>query len=241
MMADMTSRISPVRAALVAAIVVASALIVIAVWSPWARDPHTAAEILEPVPRTSLTAALLGLPPTTGDAPRYQRNEFGDPWADVDRNGCDTRNDILGRDLTGLSFKPGTGDCVVASGQLRDPYTGKTLSFTRGQGTSELVQIDHVVALADAWRSGAWQWTARQRLGFANDSLNLLAVDGATNRDKGASSADAWLPPNRAFHCEYAARQVAVKNKWGLSVTDMERSSLARVIAGCAPQEIPRE
>ncbi len=235
----MKPRIRPLTVALVVAIVIVLALILLVAWAPWSRQ-RTAAEILDGVPSTPVTEALLALPDSAGSTPKYQRSEFGDAWSDVDRNGCDTRNDILQRDLENLTFKAGTWDCVVASGILRDPYTDQIIDFERGQKTSELVQIDHVVALADAWKSGAWQWSGEQRLEFANDPLNLLAVDGPTNQDKAASSADQWLPPNRAFHCEYAARQIAVKHHWGLGVTDGERSSLAKVIAGCTPQDIPR-
>lgn len=168
-----------------------------------------------------------------GGAPKYDRSEFGPAWADEDHNGCDTRNDILARDLARPSFKEGTHDCVVLKGSLAEFYTGQMIEFQRGQNTSSLVQIDHVVALGDAWRSGAWQWDAASRQSFANDPLNLLAVDGKTNQDKGAASADEWMPPNSAFHCEYARLQVAVKSKWGLSVTQAERTALARALATC--------
>ena len=159
---------------------------------------------------------------------------FGPAWADVDSNGCDTRNDILARDLARPTFKPGTRDCVVLSGTLAEPYTGATIEFQRGDKTSSLVQIDHVVALADAWRSGAWQWDAQHRQEFANDPENLLAVDGQANEDKSASSADQWLPPNTAFRCDYVKRQIAVKNAYGLSVTRAEQDALAEQLSICS-------
>ena len=155
-------------------------------------------------------------------------------WADTDHNGCDTRNDILARDLARPTFKSGTHDCVVLSGTLAEPYTGATIEFQRGDKTSSLVQIDHVVALADAWRSGAWQWEAQRRQEFANDPENLLAVDGAANEDKSASSADQWLPPNTAFRCDYVKRQIAVKNAYGLSVTRAEQDALAEQLSACS-------
>ena len=139
----------------------------------------------------------------------YARDQFGAGWVDVDRNGCDTRNDILRRDLTGDDVKPGTHDCVVLTGMLADPYTGRTIAFRRGAGTSTAVQIDHVVALsrrvADR-RAAAGR--RRQRTAFANDPLNLLAVDGPTNEQKGDGDAATWLPPNKAFRCTYVAHQV---------------------------------
>src|SRR5690606_24700776 len=116
---------------------------------------------------------------------------------DPDRNGCDTRNDVLARDLTGLTFRPGTQDCIVTSGTLQDPYSGTTIDFVRGNDTSTAVQIDHVVALSDAWQKGAQQWDEQTRVRFNNDPLNLLAVDGPLNMQKGDGDTATWLPPHR--------------------------------------------
>jgi hypothetical protein len=129
--------------------------------------------------------------PVTGRAPRtgYTRDEFGPALADVDRNGCDIRNDILARDLTNETLKPGTNNCVVATGTLADKYTGSTINFVRGQDTSSDVQIDHVVPLSDAWQKGAQQPSADQRKELANDPLNLMAADGPTNSAKGDKDA----------------------------------------------------
>ena len=169
----------------------------------------------------------------------YNRDAFGPAWADVDHNGCDTRNDILKRDLARPQFKDGTHDCIVLSGTLAEPYTGTVVDFLRGQDTSSLVQIDHVVALANAWKSGAWAWTGDQRQLFANDPLNLLAVDGPANRDKQAGSADQWLPPNKDFRCDYVSRQIAVKAKWNLTVTQLERDAMTDVLEDCPAQPLP--
>ncbi|MDC4232425.1 HNH endonuclease family protein [Actinomyces sp. B33] len=200
----------------------------------WMGAGGTAVDAL---PDTSTARELKTLPvrgfEEEAAAPDYERDRFGQAWADEDRNGCDTRNDILARDLARPAFKPGTNDCVVVSGALAEPYVGETIEFQRGQDTSGLVQIDHVVALADAWRSGAWRWEGAQRQAFANDPVNLLAVDGQANTDKGAASADLWLPPNRAFRCEYVARQIRVKARWGLSVTGSEKEAMARVLLSC--------
>ncbi|GAB0106536.1 hypothetical protein JMUB6875_55220 [Nocardia sp. JMUB6875] len=184
--------------------------------------------------------AVLDTLPVQGRAPKtgYARNEFGDNWTDdVDvaggHNGCDTRNDILGRDLTDPVFKPGTGDCVVLSGTLTDPYTGKTIEFVRGKNTSNAVQIDHVVALSDAWQTGAQQLSPRERANLANDPRNLLAVDGAANQQKGASDAASWLPSNKSFRCTYVAKQIAVKAAYRLWVTQAEKDAMIRVLDGC--------
>ena len=170
-------------------------------------------------------------PDQAAAVPEYDREAFGQRWADTNHNGCDTRNDILARDLARPTFKPGTHDCIVLTGTLAEPYTGKTIQFERGDKTSSLVQIDHVVALADAWRSGAWQWDEQSRQEFANDPENLLAVDGAANRDK---SADQWLPPNAGFRCDYVKRQIAVKYSYGLSVTESEQDAMATQLATCS-------
>ncbi|WP_456824129.1 HNH endonuclease family protein [Cellulomonas sp. P5_E12] len=165
-----------------------------------------------------------GRAPTTG----YTRERFGQAWADVDRNGCDTRNDVLRRDLVA----PVTEGCVVLSGTLDDPYTGVPIAFARGPSSAD-VQIDHVVALSDAWQTGAQSWTPAQRQAFANDPANLLAVDGPANQDKGAGDAATWLPPNRGYRCVYALRQVRVKASYGLWVTAAERDALDRELGRC--------
>lgn len=173
--------------------------------------------------------------PVKGRAPKtgYSRDEFGPAWSDVDHNGCDTRNDILARDLIDKTFKPGTNNCVVARGTLADKYTGTTIKFMRGQDTSSKVQIDHVVPLSDAWQKGAQQLSQDQREELANDPLNLMAADGPTNAAKGDSDAATWLPPNKAFRCEYVARQTSVKAKYSLWVTQSEHDVIARILDGC--------
>lgn len=198
-----------------------------------AKAPTQAARSLESLPITDNDVKK-----NQTDIPRYKRDQFGTRWADVNHTGCDTRNEILARDLTDVVYKPGTHDCVVLSGKLADPYTGKNIDFVRGQGTSEKVQIDHVVALKDAWVSGAWAWDTPTREQFANDPLNLMAVDGPANQAKSDLSADGWLPDNREFHCRFAVRQVVVKEKWGLSVTSEEKHSLAKVLSQCDDAEV---
>jgi len=162
----------------------------------------------------------------------YSRSKFGPAWADVDRNGCDTRNDILRRDLVSRVLSAGSR-CIVQRGILHDPYTGRTIRFVRGVRTSSAVQIDHVVALAAAWRTGAKGWSARKRLLYANDPVVLLAVDGPTNAKKGDRDASQWLPPRQAFDCRYVAKQIAIKQKWGLWVTRPEDQAMARVLSRC--------
>jgi hypothetical protein len=169
----------------------------------------------------------------------YDRDLFGPAWADVDRNGCDTRNDVLQRDLVDIELRSGTQGCVVETGTFHDPYTGTTIGFERGWDTSILVQVDHVVALADAWQKGAQQWSPATRQVFANDPLNLLASDGDANQAKGAGDTATWLPPNKAFRCEYVARQVAVKTLYELSVTTAEQDAMERVLDTCPDEPLP--
>jgi hypothetical protein len=190
-----------------------------------------------PAPRAADLLETLGVQrrgPKTG----YAREAFGARWSDVDRNGCDTRNDVLNRDLGAKEWRPGTRRCVVVAGVLRDPYTGRQLVFAKAD--AEAVQIDHVVALSDAWQKGAAQWDDARRRAFANDPLNLLAVDGPTNSRKGDGDAATWLPPQRAYRCRYVARQVAVKAKWDLSVTPAEHVAIARVLSRCPQQRVPQ-
>lgn len=160
-----------------------------------------------------LATSVLETLPVKGRAPKtgYSRDQFGAAWADVDHNGCDTRNDILNRDLTNKTYKAGTHNCVVTSGRLVDPYTAAVIDFVRGQSTSAAVQIDHVVALSDAWQKGAQQLIADRRKQLANDPYNLLAVDGPSNQRKSDGDAATWLPANKSFRCSYVARQIGVK------------------------------
>ncbi|SKB65568.1 Protein of unknown function [Arthrobacter sp. 49Tsu3.1M3] len=178
--------------------------------------------------------AQLASIPVKGKAPKtgYSRGQFGPAWSDVDHNGCDTRNDMLRRDLTDVTTKPGTRDCVIASGKLADKYTGKTITFTRGENSAD-VQIDHIIPLSLAWQTGAQQISAAQRLQLANDPLNLMSADGPANQQKSDSSADAWLPANKAFRCEYVARQTAVKAKYKLWMTRPEHDAIAGILATC--------
>ncbi|WP_245852533.1 HNH endonuclease family protein [Blastococcus aggregatus] len=190
--------------------------------------------------QTTALAALAAIE-VKGRAPRtgYDRDLFGSGWVDTDRNGCDTRNDILKRDLTAETFKPGTQNCVVLTGTLADPYSPKTIAFQRGQTTSDDVQIDHVVALSDAWQKGAQQLPEDRRRAFANDPLNLLAVDGPLNMQKGDGDAATWLPPNKSYRCAYVARQVAVKATYDLWMTQAERNAIATVLSACPNEPLP--
>lgn len=164
------------------------------------------------------------------DAPPYDADLFG--WRrDTDHNGCDTRNDVLRRDLTDPRAKPGTHGCKIETGTLESPYSGARVPFVAGSQSG--VDIDHVVAREDAWKSGAHTWTDDRLIAFGNDGLNLLAVESSLNRSHGSRAADEWLPPSDSAHCAYASRQVAVKAKWGLSVTEPERKALVTTLDQC--------
>ena len=166
----------------------------------------------------------------------FDRARFGEPWGDdvnveFGHNGCNTRDDVLRRDLADLQVRPGT--CFAQHGILHDPYTGTTIAFERGPGTSSAVQIDHVVALSDAWYKGARLWDDQRRRDFANDPRNLLAVDGRVNFDKAFRDAASWLPPNAAFRCAFVARQVEVKTDYQLWVSGREKGAMRDVLRGC--------
>jgi hypothetical protein len=173
------------------------------------------------------TLAVKGRAPKTG----YSRSAFGPAWADVDRNGCDTRNDILKRDLTQITFRTKTKDCIVEIGVLADPFSGEIINFQRGVRTSALVQIDHVVALSNAWQTGIFKADLATRKSFANDPLNLLAVKGSLNSQKRDGDAATWLPPNKPFRCDYVSRQVEVKVKYNLWLTRAEKEAILRILS----------
>lgn len=179
--------------------------------------------------------------PVKGRAPKtgYDRDQFGTAWSDVDRNGCDTRNDILRRDLTDLIYKERTGECVLLSGTLVDRYSGEVIYFLRGVKTSSEVQIDHIVALSNAWQTGAFKLTPELRRELANDPLNLFAVKGRLNSQKGDGDAATWLPPRRSFWCTYIAHQIAVKVKYKLWVTSPEKAQMVRILNSCPKQALP--
>lgn len=181
----------------------------------------------------SIGQAIGSLAPTTSERhPSYARDQFGSRWPDVDGNGCDTRNDVLTRDLTAITRS--SDGCTVLTGTLDDPYTGKTIAFTRGAATSADVQIDHIVPLALAWDEGAWKWTAQKREAFANDPANLLAVDGSTNTSKWRSSIAEWLPPADQFHCTYVALYVAVHDKYDLAMSGRDKAEAEKLITSCS-------
>lgn len=188
---------------------------------------------------TEQALATLEKLPVKGRAPKtgYERNLFGSDWGTYD--GCSVRELVLARDMQNPVFD--NDGCRVISGTLQDPYTNKTISFVRGPQTSQAVQIDHVVALSDAWQKGAQQLTPAQRAEFFNDPLNLLAVDGPTNSDKSDADAASWLPPNKAYRCRYVARQIAVKQKYELWVTAAESDAMHRTLQDCPQQQLPIE
>jgi len=191
--------------------------------------------------KAGLAAAVLETLPVKGRAPKtgYTRDQFGQAWADTDRNGCDTRNDILKRDMTSVIYKEKTRDCVVVSGTLVDRYSGETINFVRGNVSSMEVQIDHVVALSNAWQTGAFQLTLAQRTALANDPLNLFAVKGTLNLQKSDGDAATWLPPLKSFRCAYVAQQIAVKAKYSLWVVLPEKAAMVAILAKCPTQTVP--
>lgn len=214
-----------------AVLIAAVALGIVAPAGPAAADPP---------PLVADTLAKLDTLPIKGRAPKtgYERSLFGESWTDdvavaLGHNGCDTRNDILRRDLVDVVLKPGSNGCAVLSGMLNDPYTGTTVEFERGPNTSALVQIDHVVALSDAWQTGAAQLDPFARSNFANDPLNLQTTIGWVNQQKSDGDAATWLPPNKAYRCPFVTRIVDIKSTYNLWVTQAEHDAIASVLAQC--------
>lgn len=209
--------------------IVAIAALFVWVYSQWQTQEAPAPEEF-PETATEVVAMLEDLPVADKIEGVYDRSAFGSAWKDVDGNGCDTRNDILARDLTNIVYQDGS-DCVIESGFIVDPYTLDEINFVRGDGN--LVDIDHIVALSEAAESGAMELSTEDREAIANDPVNLLAVDAGANRQKGDKSADEWLPSNVDFHCDYVSSQILVKDKYGLSVSAAEKSTMLEVLAGC--------
>ena len=214
--------------------------------SPYSAQPSPAAPNPIEVPQVSATPSVIATQePSAGDSQaslaaqalvergrsastNYSRDSFGSAWKDVDRNGCDTRNDILGRDFTTAIFKAGTNDCKVIGGTWTDPYSNESYTFTEQPSEA---QIDHVVALSNAWQMGADLWTDEMRTEFANDPLNLIVTVASLNRQKSDSNAASWLPPYKPGRCDFIARQVAVKTKWQLFVTSSEKVAMLSILS----------
>ena len=199
--------------------------------SEW-LNPSEAAEKSVTLVSASEVGEQLEKLPVKGKAPKtgYAREKFGTAWKDTDKNGCDQRNDILNRDLTDVRYKENTRDCVVMTGTFHDPYTGETIKHVRGNSK---IDIDHTVALGQAWVAGARQLSEEDRTQLANDPLNLMASSASANRQKGDKEASAWLPPNKAFRCEYVGRQIMVKTKYNLAITRAEKNTMITVLNKC--------
>jgi Protein of unknown function (DUF1524) len=190
-------------------------------------DPAAAAAALDALP----VAAKTSLDGYDRDCGSGGGCVFGPAWADIDRNGCDQRNDVLHRDLAEVEVRDGTQGCVVIAGVLDDPYSGETVQFAKE--TAAEVPIDHVVPLAAAWVQGAAGWTAEERRLFANDPANLMATTREQNSSKGDSTADEWVPEHRDYGCSYATVVVTVKHTYSLSVTSDEAAALESLLATC--------
>ncbi|MEV5746582.1 HNH endonuclease family protein [Actinoallomurus sp. NPDC052308] len=178
----------------------------------------------EATARKELSQVKVAVPdPMTG----YSRDKYGPAWKDEDHNGCDTRNDILARDLTHVKKRD---KCVVISGDLQDPYAGKDIAFTKAHASE--VQIDHIFPLALAWRMGAHEWTTDKRAQLANDPGNLLAVWGRPNMQKSDKGPAEWKP-QKSFQCTYAEKFIGVAHTYRLSVTRADRTALLTMLDGC--------
>jgi len=220
------------------ALILASALSSPQLAASAALKPQESRSAIVVVSASTKATAALGKLAVKGRAPKtgYDRELFSDGWGDIGQ--CDLRNFVLARDLRNVVWRSGE-NCIVETGVLQDPYTGKKINFKRGVSTSIKVQIDHVIAVSDAWQKGAQKLDANSRYKFYNDPMNLLAVDGPTNSSKGDSDAASWLPPNKAYRCAYVSRQIAVKAKYKLWVTSAEKDAMSKVLTSCPNTLIP--
>lgn len=196
--------------------------------------PEASATSAETASTQALTVAqglqVRGRAPDTD----YSREAFGSAWKDVDRNGCDTRNDILQRDFATTILKAGTGNCKVIGGTWTDPYSNESYTFAEAPSGA---QIDHVVSLKNAWQMGADQWSDDTRVKFAIDPLNLRVTIASLNQQKSDSNAASWLPPYKPGRCNFIATQVAVKAKWNLYVTESEKEVFISILSKPECQE----
>lgn len=207
-----------------------------------ARHPAASPSAVAPFPAEESAAGgeigqaaerLAELPTVTSDpAAPYDRDLFGQRWADVDRNGCDTRNDMLARDLVDPSYKPGTNGCIVLTGTLHDPYTGETVEFTRRSEGYQPVQVDHIISLDAAWATGASEWSDDKRLQFANDPINLLIT--TANQSKGARTPSSWMPDAPQAACTYATKYIDVAHTYQLALHEADARALEQALGDCA-------
>lgn len=193
-------------------------------------DPTPIAPVSIDPSNETLALNVLGKLEVKGRAPKtnYSREQFYNGWPTVE--GCNLRQRILKREFGDSAVLDG---CNVIAGEYDEPYTGKHLVFKERDEISKGIQIDHIVALSDAWQKGAQNLLASDRYQIATDPLNLIAVDASTNQKKSDGDAATWLPPNKSFRCQYVARQVSVKYKYHLWVTEAEKNAIITILNTC--------
>lgn len=184
-----------------------------------------------------LAMSVLERLPIKGRAPKtgYDRSEqFYKNWPTID--GCSLRQRIIRREL-GEQAQLAEDGCTVIAGEFDEPYTGQHMVFYEKADFSKKIQIDHIVALSDAWQKGAQQLSIEERYSLATDPLNLVAAESSANQQKSDGDAATWLPKNKSFRCQYVARQVSVKYKYSLWVTQAEHDAIARVLEACPGEQ----
>lgn len=193
-------------------------------------------ELEDSEPASPLASDLLEELPVRGRTTKagYSRDEFYSSWPTID--GCSLRQRIIRRELGDSAVISSEDNCTVISGEFDEPYTGSHMIFYQKSDFSSGIQIDHVVALSDAWQKGAQKLSKSRRYELATDPLNLLAVDAKTNQGKSDGDAASWLPPNKKFRCTYVTRQISVKYKYSLWVTEAEKNAIKNVLTSCPSQ-----
>lgn len=211
--------------------------------APAPSPTTTGGQIATPIPPRSphslAAARSLELIDVRLQVPDYRRASFGEGWADLDGNGCSTRNDVLARDLSDITWMDDR-PCTVGAGILHDPYTGAVIHFQHdaiavpGNRGSQGVQIDHIVSLSAAHGGGAWRWSEADRVAFSNDPDTLIAVDGPTNAAKGDRGPSKWMPEDPGFWCDYASAYTAIADSYDLAVSAEDKLMLVDVLTACS-------
>ncbi len=194
--------------------------------TPTARVTPVATAPTSPGPQLTIAVA-----PIPSDIPDYDRGEWSH-WSDDDGDCQDARQEaLIAESETPVQYT--TDDrCRVASGSWEGPHTGEV--FTNPGD----LDVDHMVPLANAHRSGGWAWSKDKKRQYANDLSydgHLIAVKVSANRAKGSSGPEDWKPPEHAYWCRYALDWITIKNAWDLTATEAEADALEKMLGTCEP------
>ncbi len=160
--------------------------------------------------------------------PEYSRDSLPTDWKDLDGNGCNTREDILKKYTSEYTGR--FDGCKIKSGKFYDYYNGKFLRYDKSVDTGGGIQIDHIVAIGNAWISGGYKWGKDEWISYINDEEVLIPTSSKTNREKSDKDITEWKPANNSYLCTYAEKQVEIKDKYKLTVTEKEKAELKSIL-----------